>query len=59
MPSFPILQERRQAYENLAARTGLEWVKSVTQALIQAERYGTPVGPGACACSPAKAATCA
>ncbi|MCT7376193.1 type II secretion system F family protein [Chelativorans salis] len=38
------LQERRQAYENLAARTGLESVKSVSQALIQAERYGTPVG---------------
>ncbi len=37
------LQERRQAYENLAERTGLEPVKSVTQALIQAERYGTPV----------------
>ncbi len=38
------LQERRQAYENLAQRTGLESVKSVAQALIQAERYGTPVG---------------
>jgi len=38
------LQERRQAYENLATRTGLETVKSVSQALIQAERYGTPVG---------------
>ncbi|MEZ5810499.1 MAG: type II secretion system F family protein [Rhizobiaceae bacterium] len=37
------LQERRQAYENLAERTGLESVKSVSQALIQAERYGTPV----------------
>ncbi len=37
------LQERRQAYENLASRTGLESVKSVAQALIQAERYGTPV----------------
>jgi len=37
------LQERRQAYDNLASRTGLETVKSVTQALIQAERYGTPV----------------
>ena len=37
------LPERRQAYENLAARTGLDTVKSVTQALIQAERYGTPV----------------
>ncbi|TCD16426.1 type II secretion system F family protein [Oricola cellulosilytica] len=38
------LQERRLAYENLANRTGLESVKSVSQALIQAERYGTPVG---------------
>ena len=37
------LQERRQAYENLASRTGLESVKSVSQALVQAERYGTPV----------------
>ena len=37
------LQERRQAYENLGSRTGLETVKSVSQALIQAERYGTPV----------------
>jgi tight adherence protein C len=37
------LPERRQAYENLGVRTGLESVKSVTQALIQAERYGTPI----------------
>lgn len=37
------LQERKVAYENLAARTGLETVKSIAQALIQAERYGTPV----------------
>jgi tight adherence protein C len=37
------LQERKQAYENLASRTGLESVKSVSQALTQAERYGTPV----------------
>ncbi|MCO6391462.1 type II secretion system F family protein [Aliihoeflea aestuarii] len=37
------LPERRQAYENLAIRTGLEPVRSVSQALIQAERYGTPV----------------
>lgn len=37
------LQERKQAYENLSARTGLESVKSVAQALVQAERYGTPV----------------
>ena len=38
------LQERRQAFENLAARTGHEGVKAVCLALIQAERYGTPVG---------------
>lgn len=37
------LQERKQAYENLASRTGLESVRSVSQALVQAERYGTPV----------------
>ncbi len=38
------LAERRAAYENLANRTGLEAVKAVTTALIQAERYGTPLG---------------
>ncbi len=38
------LQDRRQAYENLGKRTGLAGVKSVVTALIQAERYGTPVG---------------
>jgi tight adherence protein C len=38
------LQERRMAFENLASRTGLETVKSVTTALVQAERYGTPLG---------------
>lgn len=38
------LQDRRQAYENLTNRTGLEGVKSVCLALIQAERYGTPLG---------------
>lgn len=37
------LPERKQAFDNLASRTGLETVKSVTQALVQAERYGTPV----------------
>jgi tight adherence protein C len=37
------LQERRQAYENLSNRTGLDAVKSVMQALMQAEKYGTPV----------------
>ena len=37
------LPERKQAYENMAQRTGLDSVRSVTQALVQAERYGTPV----------------
>ena len=38
------LPDRRQAYENLSQRTGLESIKSVSTALVQAERYGTPVG---------------
>ncbi|MGX5736244.1 type II secretion system F family protein [Bosea thiooxidans] len=38
------LTDRKIAYENLALRTGLESVKSVSTALIQAERYGTPLG---------------
>ena len=38
------LPDRRVAYENLANRIGIEPVKAVTTALIQAERYGTPVG---------------
>ena len=38
------LQERRQAYDNLSKRTGLDGIKSVMTSLIQAERYGTPVG---------------
>ena len=38
------LQDRRQAFENLGKRTGIPGVKAVATALIQAERYGTPVG---------------
>ena len=38
------LPERRQAYENLAKRTGNEGIKAVCMALGQAERYGTPLG---------------
>jgi tight adherence protein C len=38
------LQDRKMAYENLAKRTGLEGVKSVCLALMQSERYGTPLG---------------
>lgn len=36
--------ERRKAFENLGARTGLSTVKSVMTSLIQSERYGTPLG---------------
>jgi tight adherence protein C len=38
------LQDRRQAFENLGKRTGIPGIKAVATALIQAERYGTPVG---------------
>lgn len=38
------LPDRRQAYENLANRTGLEAMKSLSTVLTQAERYGTPLG---------------
>ena len=38
------LQDRRQAFDNLGKRTGIPGVKAVATALIQAERYGTPVG---------------
>lgn len=38
------LPERRQAYENLAKRTGNDGIKAVCMALGQAERYGTPLG---------------
>ncbi|MDE1160003.1 MAG: type II secretion system F family protein [Neorhizobium sp.] len=37
------LQDRRTALENLGIRTQLDMVKAVAQALIQADRYGTPV----------------
>ncbi len=38
------LQERKRAYINLAERTGLESVKAVVTALVQSEKYGTPLG---------------
>jgi len=38
------LPERRMAYEGLARRTNHPGIKSVTTAMIQAERYGTPLG---------------
>jgi tight adherence protein C len=38
------LPERRMAYEGLAKRVDYAGVKSVTTAMIQAEKYGTPLG---------------
>jgi tight adherence protein C len=38
------LSDRRQALENLAERTGTPPVKALVTALIQSERYGTPLG---------------
>jgi tight adherence protein C len=38
------LEDRGRAYDNLGRRTGLDGVKSVMTALIQADRYGTSVG---------------
>lgn len=38
------LEDRTRAYDNLGKRTGLDIVKSVMTALIQADRYGTSVG---------------
>lgn len=38
------LPERRQAYDGLAKRTAHPGIKGVAVAMIQAERYGTPLG---------------
>jgi tight adherence protein C len=38
------LPDRKQAYENLSIRTGLESAKQISTVLVQAERYGTPLG---------------
>lgn len=38
------LEDRGRAYDNVGRRTGLDGVKSVMTALIQADRYGTSVG---------------
>ena len=38
------LPERRMAYEGLAKRVNYAGVKAVVTAMIQAERYGTPLG---------------
>jgi tight adherence protein C len=38
------LPDRRAAYENLATRTGVEGLRQISTVLIQAEKYGTPLG---------------
>lgn len=38
-----LLGDRRQAYENLVARTGLPEFRSLATALVQSEKYGTSV----------------
>lgn len=38
------LEDRKKAFEHLGNRTGLDGVKAVMTSLIQAERYGTPLG---------------
>ena len=38
------LPDRRTAYENLALRTGVDGLKQISTVLIQAEKYGTPLG---------------
>lgn len=38
------LGDRRQAYQNFTARTGMPSAKALSTTLIQSEQYGTPVG---------------
>jgi tight adherence protein C len=38
------LADRREALDKLSQRTGLPAMKSLTTSLIQAEKYGTPLG---------------
>ena len=38
------LAERRMAFENLGASTGLDSIRSLVTVLSQSERYGTPLG---------------
>jgi tight adherence protein C len=38
------LPDRRTAFENFGARTGLESIRALVTVMVQAERYGTPLG---------------
>jgi tight adherence protein C len=44
LAELSFLPDRRAAYENLGMRTGLDSVRQIVTVLIQAERYGTPLG---------------
>lgn len=44
MAELSYLPDRRSAYDNFGLRTGLESVRQIVTVLIQAERYGTPLG---------------
>ncbi|HWG05596.1 MAG TPA: type II secretion system F family protein [Beijerinckiaceae bacterium] len=44
MAELSYLPDRRAAYENFGIRTGLDSVRQIVTVLIQAERYGTPLG---------------
>jgi tight adherence protein C len=44
MAELSYLPDRRAAYANLAARTGLEPIKHFGSVLVQAEKYGTAIG---------------
>jgi tight adherence protein C len=44
LAELSFLPDRRAAYENFATRTGLDSVRQIVTVLIQAERYGTPLG---------------
>ena len=38
------LQSRREAYDNFAARAGIDAARQISTVLVQAEKYGTPLG---------------
>jgi tight adherence protein C len=44
LAELSFLPDRRVAYENFGMRTGLDSVRQIVTVLIQAERYGTPLG---------------
>lgn len=44
LAELSFLPDRRAAYENFSNRSGLDSVRQIVTVLIQAERYGTPLG---------------